>query len=145
MKIPLILFTAVMIHASAFAGSYTDNGDGTVTDNVTTLMWQQNDDATARTWESAIAYCEGLSLAGHTDWRLPNAKELSSLVDDSTYHPAINTAYFPNVQLTYYWSSTTAVWTLGPAYAHIVEFDHGGGGSYVNKEKTDTFYVRCVR
>ena len=52
-----------------------------VIDNATGLMWQKADDGNDRNWEDALAYAEGLSLEGHDDWRLPNAKELQSIVD----------------------------------------------------------------
>ncbi|MBD3160909.1 MAG: DUF1566 domain-containing protein [Candidatus Latescibacteria bacterium] len=60
---------------------FVDNGDGTITDLATGLMWQQADSGEGLTWEEALAYCEDLQLAGHSDWRLPNAKELQSIVD----------------------------------------------------------------
>jgi hypothetical protein len=60
---------------------FVDNGDGTVTDLASGLMWQQSDSGSGMRWEDALAYAEGLSLAGHDDWRLPNAKELQSIVD----------------------------------------------------------------
>lgn len=58
-----------------------DNGDGTITDLATGLMWQQSDDGTTRDWENALDYAESLTLAGHDDWRLPNPKELHSILD----------------------------------------------------------------
>jgi len=61
--------------------SYTDNGDGTVTDNVTGLMWQQVVSTTTYNWAQALAYCPKLTLAGHSDWRLPSRIELVSIVD----------------------------------------------------------------
>jgi hypothetical protein len=64
-------------------GRFVDNGDGTVTDNATGLMWQKasvGEHSDAFTWGEAIDYCAGLELAGHTDWRLPNVRELESLV-----------------------------------------------------------------
>ena len=61
--------------ATQFSGNLTDNGDGTVTDNHTGLVWQQAESATM-TWEQALAYAESLTLGGHSDWRLPNIKEL---------------------------------------------------------------------
>jgi hypothetical protein len=61
--------------------AFVDNGDGTITDQATGLMWQQSDDGVARNWQEALTYAEGLTLAGHDDWRLPNAKELQSIVD----------------------------------------------------------------
>lgn len=81
--------------------SYTDNGDGTVTDNVTGLMWQQ-DPGEKTTWEEAAENLETFKLAGYDDWRLPTIKELYSLIrftgvtgrneEDST--PYIDTDYF---------------------------------------------------
>lgn len=60
---------------------FVDNGDGTVSDLATGLMWQQNDDGQRYDWPQALQYADTLTLAGHTDWYLPNAKELQSLVD----------------------------------------------------------------
>lgn len=92
---------------------FIDNGDGTVTDYATGLMWQQDDSGSTHNWETALSYAESLDLAGYQDWRLPNAKELQSIVD-YTQSPmtsgtaAIDTNYF-NVTETesFYWSSTT--------------------------------------
>jgi len=61
--------------------SFTDNSDGTVTDSATGLMWSQADNGTGVDWEDALSYAEDSTLAGHDDWRLPNAKELHSLLD----------------------------------------------------------------
>ena len=63
--------------------NFVNNGDGTITDQATGLMWQQADDGTTRDWEAALSFAEGLTLGGHSDWRLPNAKELQSIVDYS--------------------------------------------------------------
>ena len=76
-----------------------DNGNGTVSDNATGLMWQQDTardggNYDAMTWEEALAYCEALNLGGLTDWRLPTIKELRSLVDYGEYNPAINKTFF---------------------------------------------------
>lgn len=71
---------------------FYDNGNGTVTDSATMLMWQQADDGQSRDWLSSIQYCEDLDLAGFDDWHLPNAKELQSLVDYSRSPMATNSA-----------------------------------------------------
>src|SRR5664280_1209916 len=87
---------------AAFGGTYNDNLDGTVTDMTTKLMWQQCSEgqsgascatgtAGTYTWQLAINYCEGLTLGGFSDWRLPNFRELQSLTDMTKYNPAINT------------------------------------------------------
>jgi hypothetical protein len=65
--------------------SFSDNGDGTITDNVTKLMWQKQPYEDSMLWEGALAYCESLELAGRTDWRLPSVMELTSIVNYSVY------------------------------------------------------------
>jgi hypothetical protein len=122
--------------------SFTDNNDGTVTDNVTTLMWQKQDDGTTRTWESAITYCENLNLpsGGYSDWRLPNIKELKSIVDNTTSNPAIDTGKFPATVSSMYWSATTYHFNTSSAWP--VDFYDGLVGS---RDKSLSTYVRCVR
>jgi Protein of unknown function (DUF1566)/Viral BACON domain len=125
---------------STATGGYADNGDGTVTDTSTGLMWQQQAGSSTQTWEQALAYCEGLNLGGHTDWRLPTIKELQSLVDYSLYGPAINTTYFPNAAASWYWSSTTGA--NGTYGAWLVHFYNGPVHHDV---KFGSNYVRAVR
>ena len=74
--------------------SYTDNGDGTVTDNVTGLMWQQTPADYGMSWQEAADYCESLQLAGYDDWRMPTTKELFSISDFSQGWPYLDTTYF---------------------------------------------------
>ena len=91
--------------------NFVDNGDGTVTDLATGLMWQKSDDSIARDWEDALAYSEDLELAGYTNWRLPNAKELQSIVDYSGSYPAIDPRYFVTSNTAkdgWFWTSTSA-------------------------------------
>jgi hypothetical protein len=91
-------------------------------------------------WEDAITNCEALEYAGHTDWRLPNIKELMSIVDYEVYSPAIYQTYFPNAQSVVYWSGTTdASWT---DYAWGIGFSYG---YVVGNDKDDVYYVRPVR
>ena len=120
-------------------GDFSDNGDGTVTDNMTDLMWQ-HDEGGSNSWEDAIGYCENLSLGGHTDWRLPNIKELESITDDSFDAPVIDTNYFPNAQRSLYWSSTT--FASMSSYAYYIDFTSGRIYYYA---KWVPFYTRCVR
>jgi len=79
------------------APDYTDNGNGTVSDNITVLMWQQSPDTNGDdnidagdklTYPEAQTYCENLNLAGHTDWWLPDIKQLYSLIDFSGTDPS---------------------------------------------------------
>ena len=149
-----ILFTllTVFICANAVcAGSFTVSGNGTITDTTTNLMWQQctyglsdancaTGAASTITWEASIVYCEALSLAGFTDWRLPNIKELRTIVDSTTHSPAINAVYFPNTDLSRYWSSTSSA--ADTAAALFVNFGLGTAGGL---DKTTLYSVRCVR
>jgi len=121
-------------------GHLVINGDGTVTDTSTGLMWQQ-ETAGSMTWEGAISYCENLSLSGYNDWYLPNRNELQSLVDYSKYKPSINTTHFPDTVSSDYWSSTTDACFLTEV-AWRVNFDSG----YVFfSNKSNTYYVRAIR
>lgn len=99
---------------------FVDKANETVTDQATGLIWQQNDSQRGMDWFAALDYCENLELAGRSDWRLPNVKELQSIVDytkspDTTNSAAIDAMFavtsiineggkldYPN-----YWSSTT--------------------------------------
>ncbi|MBI5749112.1 MAG: DUF1566 domain-containing protein [Nitrospinae bacterium] len=120
--------------------SYTDNGNGTITDNVTGLIWQKEDDNTPRTWSDAGTYCDNLTLGGQSDWRLPSKKELISIVNYGTYNHAINTTYFPNTNSSYYWSSTTVANYSSDAWS--VNFSYGYVDGY---GKSSSYYVRCIR
>jgi hypothetical protein len=133
---------ALLACGSAAQAGYIDNGDGTVTDNGTGLMWQQVTAPDNYTWEQALAYCDNLSLAGHTDWRLPTAKELVSIVDTTQFNPSINTTYFSSRLASYYWSSTTDTYSINTIYAWFVYF---GTGYLAYGDKTDYAYVRAVR
>jgi len=122
---------------------FLDNGDGTVTDNMTGLMWVKSPDSTTRTWANALTYCEGLDSASHTDWRLPTVSELETLTNYSQNAPAtwLNGQGFSNVQSSYYWSSTT--YAPGAGYAWSVVYMYNG---YVNiYAKTNYNYVWPVR
>ena len=120
-------------------GHFRDNGDGTVTDITTGLMWEQTE-TRAMTWEKALAFSENLDLAGFRDWRLPTIRELSRLVDDSRREPSIDTAYFPGCRPSFYWSSTTHA--LYPGFAWHVRFDDGLVRA---GHKGRRYYVRAVR
>ncbi|MCY1151377.1 MAG: DUF1566 domain-containing protein [Sphaerochaetaceae bacterium] len=95
---------------------FKDNGDSTVSDLATGLMWAKDDSQEAMNWEEALAYAQTSEYAGYTDWRLPNAKELQSIVDYSGVYPAIDTSVFNISQIVneaknddypYFWTSTT--------------------------------------
>lgn len=117
-------------------------GSKTVVDQGTGLEWQKSDDGTSRNWQDGLAYCEGLTLNSKTDWRLPDIRELKSIVDISRYHPAIDPVFAS--KFSSYWSATTVTTaTNQPATsAWIVNFANGDDNWYV---KTDNYLVRCVR
>ncbi|MBT4526824.1 MAG: DUF1566 domain-containing protein, partial [Deltaproteobacteria bacterium] len=118
-----------------------DNGDGTVTDADTGLMWQQNKlILESHSWDSAFTYCKALALAGYNDWRLPDINELKSLVDYSKMTPSIDTTFFPNTSWYDYWSSTTGADSTGDAWAVSSGF---GSSRYRNKSKSKN--IRAVR
>jgi hypothetical protein len=118
---------------------YTANSDGTVTDNRTGLIWQQGE-TSPMTWEEALQYAQNLSLAGHSDWRLPNIKELESLNNEKIVEPSIPKTHFPGVQQDVYWTSTTLM--NHSTRAWTVDFTFGIA-SY--EEKTEKLRVRAVR
>ncbi|MFI3246012.1 MAG: DUF1566 domain-containing protein [Ferrimonas sp.] len=116
MFVPGNYVRAVRNTTTLYDMEYVDNDDGTVTDKSTGLMWAKNDSGVRMNWVEALEYADKSTLAGYNDWRLPNAKELQSLVDYKKKElPAINTKYF-NVTPTqfesqknsyYFWTSTT--------------------------------------
>ena len=119
---------------------FVDNGDGTVTDAATGLTWMKADSGKGLDWSDALAYSEGLELAGHDDWRLPSAKELQSIVDYSRSPDTSNSAAMdPVFDLTtikneggatdygQYWSSTTHVGGRNAATAAYVAFGRALG------------------
>jgi hypothetical protein len=143
--------------------TYTDNGDGTITDHATGLMWEKlSSDGSihdygdcAHIWYTAgtkIATLNGTSFAGHNDWRLPNINELETLVNYGTTDPAIDTAFnsgcVANCTVTTcsctlpgrYWSSTTAQISQGMAW--MVDLIDGSNGWY---SKNNGYCVRAVR
>jgi hypothetical protein len=145
--------------------SYNDDGNGTVTDNNTGLMWQKccvgqnNDDscsgsAAGYNWywasgtydasynPSSESVCGALTLANHSDWRLPSKKELRSIVEYGVPYlrPTIRSSYFPNTAASANWSSTMVA--NYPDYAWYVYF-YNGVVHYLYK--SSYYIVRCVR
>jgi hypothetical protein len=141
---------------------FTDNGDGTITDNLTGLIWLKNANCPGGTltWYGALDFvaginsgannCADISKAGdnQTDWRLPNIRELYSLVDYSHINPALP---FPHPFTNFsghrmlYWSSTS--YALDPTVAFVLDFVQGNVGAGFNKSSSDGNYgfVTAVR
>ncbi|MBF0212756.1 MAG: tandem-95 repeat protein [Magnetococcales bacterium] len=138
---------------------FTDQGDGTVKDNLTALVWMKNANCwNNQTWDNAFTKIEGLnagtvSCSGyttgtHTDWRLPNREELSSLIDYGHYNPALPSGHpFSGVQSGNYWSATTHAYNTG--FAWLVNLNDGtvyiAYGSVNAGHKTSALYVWPVR
>lgn len=133
---------------------FMNNGDGTITDNATGLMWVANPAALGASfsapvqWANAVANCENLNYAGYTDWRLPNIRELLSLVDYGRTDTVIDPVFTVQGD-AFYWSSTTTTQPIGyPECAEITIFGNGGvgsGGGPDRTVKTQSNYVRPVR
>lgn len=153
---PLIKIGATMTHTRCVSGpppladSWTDNGDGTVTDNRTNLIWQkcsrgQNNDATCTgtattsNWLTAVTYCNSLVLASRA-WRLPNLNELFSTSDQTRASaPMINVTNFPSTQSNNYWSSTS--YSTNSSFHWRLNYSDGTTNYAAN---TSSFYARCV-
>ncbi|MBM7037085.1 Lcl C-terminal domain-containing protein [Vibrio ulleungensis] len=114
--VPGCFVRAVRGTTTLYDMDYVDNSDGTVTDQSTNLMWAKADSGQKMDWVDALEYADKADLAGYSDWRLPNVKELQSLVDyEKTTFPAINTEFFTtsvtkfeSMEDAYYvWTSTT--------------------------------------
>ncbi|MDP2896762.1 MAG: DUF1566 domain-containing protein [bacterium] len=130
--------------------NFADNGGGTITDNATGLMWQKADSGAGKNWQGALAYAEGLSLAGWQDWRLPNPKELHSIVDytrspDTTGSAAID-PIFSCTQVTnennaadypFYWTGTTLMGTGPSPYSRGIYISFGRTLGYMGGTWTD--------
>jgi len=131
-------------YATGCQPSYIDNGNGTVTDNCTGLMWQKDDDDQLKIWVDALSYCENLTLGGHADWRLPDVRQLQSLVNYGMHDPAIDSTYFPGTNTDdSYWSSTTVLTSLDLAWS--LDFQDGKVEDDSDVWKPGGNYVRCVR
>ncbi|MEZ5196262.1 MAG: DUF1566 domain-containing protein [Bacteroidales bacterium] len=115
---------------------FVDNEDGTITDNSTGLMWTKNDDGEGMNWQAALNYAESSTFADHSDWRLPNAKELQSILDytrapsvsnSAAIDPVFNCSEITdeggNTNYPFYWTGTT--------HASWQENAPGGFGAYV--------------
>lgn len=143
------------IQAVAPDSRYQNHGDGTVTDLSTSLMWQQCSEgksgsdcnagsATTHTWQGALQIPQTLNssggFAGYNDWRLPNIRELASLVEEQCYTPTINAVIFPGTISSYYWSASPDA--FNSSYAWRVYFYNG---SYNGYSRSNSYYVRLVR
>jgi hypothetical protein len=124
------------------ANDFTDNQNGTITDNATGLMWMQDDNGAGVLWSAALEYAESFEFAGYSDWRLPDVKELQSIVDyarspgttgSAAIDPLFNCTEITNEagqsDYPFYWTNTThANWSqVAGANAAYVSFGRAMG------------------
>jgi hypothetical protein len=116
--------------------------DVTVTDNLTGLMWKKDANTGNRSWGSAVTYANNLTLGSYTDWRLPNKNELRSLINYGSGYCAAWLGWrgFVNMQVGYYWSSTTYAPYTNSAWVVGMEL-----GRVVYDGKNSSYYVLAVR
>ena len=138
---------------------FVSNGDGTISDLATGLMWSQEDSGTGMDWEDALAFVVSLNNAnylGYSDWHLPNAKELQSIVDytrsPDTTNSAASDPIFNATSITnedgdrdwaFYWTGTTHASARGGQAAVYVAFGRGLG--YMNNRYVDVHGAGCQR
>ena len=119
---------------------FIDNGDGTVTDQLSNLIWQKVPNTGTFSWEQALTFAENLNLAGANDWRVPNIKELQSLNDFNASNPSTNASFFSTIGVKKYWSSTTLPNQTTRAWFWDTQF-----GITTYDLKTANNYLICVR
>ena len=143
--------TETEVPSTTPAGRFLVHGNGTVTDTATGLTWAQCaeglsgsactvGEAANFTWEEALIRARDSVLAGYTDWRLPNLKELFSMVEERCVDPAINLAVFPNTPASYFWSASPSADSSN--FTWIVGFMNGGADY---RSRYNYSQVRLVR
>jgi hypothetical protein len=130
--------------------SYTKNGDGTVVDNVTLLMWQDQITAQAHTWEDAIQFCDDFEWAGFDDWRLPTRIEITSVLDHSDDHTGWAAEAFEYPNPGFHHSASDWILTItqtgagaGNDYAWALNMSDGIASNAYSKSNPTP--IKCVR
>jgi len=147
----LAFMLGVSVSALA-AKTYSDNGDGTVTDPTTGLVWMrcsmgQDWDGmtctgTAKTYTFDEANALTVTFAGQSDWRVPNIRELQTIVDRSVISPAIDKVAFPNTPASNFWSASAYA---GNSFQAWYVYFYDGLAGYYSGYKSNAFQVRLVR
>jgi len=136
-----LTFTVILFADSRFI---RDAQNGIVKDSRYNLIWQDSYGSSSEIkkleWQDAINYCENLQLAGYEDWRLPNFNELYYLANRNYYSPSIDKV-FENIEIDFYWTSTTYV--KDKTIAWLVNFNSGDDGW--DSKKNNKYFIRCVR
>lgn len=136
-----------------------DNGDGTVTDNKTGLMWKQCSEgqsgsdcagsATNFMWPQALQQAQTVNsngFAGYHDWRVPSMRELAALLELSCISPAINLSRFPATPADgYYWSSSSVVESLNGGLVWYISFSEGATGFTIKDSDKPLRLVRSAQ
>ncbi|MBK9442648.1 MAG: choice-of-anchor D domain-containing protein [Comamonadaceae bacterium] len=143
---------ASVVPESTPTAEFTDADDGTVTHLRTGLTWKRCAEGQAwngttcigtanpLNWQNALFAARAASFAGHTDWRLPNVKELESIIEGKCYNPSINASIFPNTAALGFWSASAFADDMSLAwYVLFIDGDIG------NFDKSRTYQVRLVR
>lgn len=144
------------IIASTPTADFTVHDNGTVTHKTTGLMWKVcsegqawsngscTGDIGSTTWDKALQIPSTLNasggFAGYTDWRLPNIKELQSLVEQQCSNPSINSSIFPSTASAFYWSSSPSAYSGYGAWG--VYFYYGND---LHGNRGNTYHARLVR
>jgi hypothetical protein len=156
LAIPMTSLAAQLCHSywprpSTPINRFVNNGDGTVSDTITGITWKRCSEglsgatcetgiAATFTWQGALQAAATSSFAGKNDWRLPNIKELGSIVERQCTMPAINEIVFPATPTMSFWSSSP--FAENPKFAWNVYFPYGISDG---NDKNYQFFVRLVR
>ena len=145
--------TASVPTTTVVSKTYTDNHDGTVTDSTTGLVWMRcamgmvwdgktcTGTASTYTFDQANALTGTTTFAGQSDWRMPNIRELQTVVDRSVYNTSIDKVAFPNTSpWRFFWSASANSGLSSNAWG--VSFGNGSAGNY---DRSSAFPVRLVR
>jgi len=145
--LPSVAMATCNSAVTATSDHLVDNNDGTVSDSKTALVWQKC--SLGQTYNSTTNVCDGSATAltwqaalqqESVEWRVPNIKELSSIVELSCYSPSINETVFPATIISTYWSSSPYA-----DYSDLAWAVYFGAGSDDTYDKYSDYYVRLVR
>ncbi len=136
--------TETEIPPSTPTSQFIQHNNGTVTDTATRLVWMRcslgqtwdgttcQGDAQLLNWQQALQAPQTTNFAEYNNWRLPNIKELASIVEEACYNPAINLTIFPNTPFAVgssYWSSSQSGWSTQLLGAWVLGFNDGSKGA----------------